>query len=424
MSEQKGSKEKQQPSTKGVPEGKGETSADASATERKGLPAAKSAKTAPEEESTAIENLSTIRKPTGVAKTKPKARFEPTRQATRENDHRTEEEKWEAPEGREEEPPEEVDPAKRPPAPEEQAAAMGKAILKAAKKVLFIDLKLVYVVIAGVILVVWIHSLSYDSGVAEGRRLANKEASFDGADLDPTFSSKLNATLIKMRAGQVDESLEELKNLQTQWPSVVSMNYLVALAALEKGDDELASVKATESIAKRQRVSDSLALLAVIESQKAARRDKFVMGNPVKRAEEYLRRSIAADPANPYPHFELASILRYAGKRDEALAEVRAAQARLSLVDSHLVMDVTAQIMERETMSDAQLPPDVGATDNVQKLVPAAYVAMRRGNFDRAAELLTEASRAMTPAVFGYVINDPALRRYRNEPKLRPFFAR
>ncbi len=333
------------------------------------------------------------------------------------------EEPWEEPAGSAPKSSTEEDPSKKRPAPEEQAAAWGKSAIRAIKKFLFLRIKLVYVLITTGLLAWWIGAACYDSGVSDGRQMADREASFDGVELDPVFAGKLNAALIKLRNGNPTESLEELKQLQTQWPLVVSMNYLVALAALETGDEDLASSKATESIAKRQRVSDSLALLAVIESQKAARRDKFVLGNPVKRAEEYLRRSIAADPANPYPHFELASILRYSGKRQEALDEVRAAMARLSAVDSHLVMDITARIMERETMPDNQLPPDVGTTDNVQKLVPAAYVAMRRGNFDRAAELLNQARQGMTADIFDYVINDPAIRRYRSETKLQPFFA-
>lgn len=420
MSEEKGNEEKPQSSAAGAPGDKKAASESDSGGERKGIPAAKT-KPSDDDAPAKIENLGTVRRPTGSAKAK--AKFAPARPAPKEDEPRREAEEWEEPAGTSPKPAQEEDPENRRPAPEEQAAAFGKSLLRATKKVLFINLKLVYVLAAAIILAVWLHSASYDAGVAEGRHLANKEASFDGVELEPAFAAKLNAALFKMRNGNAAESLEELKALQTQWPSVVSMHYLVALAALENGNEELAASKAEESIAKRQRVSDSLALLAVIESQKAARRDKFVLGNPVKRAEEYLRRSIAADPANPYPHFELASVLRYSGKRAEALEEVRAAMARLSAVDSHLVMDITEQIMERETMPDNQLPADIGTTDNVQKLVPAAYVAMRRGNFDRAVELLSEARKGMTPDVFVYVVNDPALRRFRNEPKIQPFFA-
>jgi len=420
MSEEKGNEEKPQSSAAGAPGDKKATPESDSGGERKGIPAAKT-KPSDDDAPAKIENLGTVRRPTGSAKAK--AKFAPARPAPREEDARSDREEWEEPAGTSPRPAQEEDPESRRAAPEEQAAAFGKSFLRTTKKVLFINLKLVYVLAAAIILAVWLQSASYDAGVIEGRRLANKEASFDGVELDPAFAAKLNAALFKLRNGNAAEGLEELKTLQTQWPSVVSMHYLVALAALENGNEELATSKAEESIAKRQRVSDSLALLAVIESQKAARRDKFVLGNPVKRAEEYLRRSIAADPANPYPHFELASVLRYSGKRAEALEEVRAAMARLSAVDSHLVMDITEQIMERETMPDNQLPADIGTTDNVQKLVPAAYVAMRRGNFDRAVELLSEARQGMTPDIFAYVVNDPALRRFRNEPKIQPFFA-
>ncbi len=420
MSEEKGNDKKQQPSKEGIPERKKTAPDTEEGGERKTLPTSKTIKPTDDDAPAKIETLGSMRKPTGTSKTK--AKFAPARQVLKDEEPKIDEEPWAETSASAAKSDTEGQPELKRPAPEEQTAALAKSFLRSLKKVLFIDLKLVYVLIAAVLLALWLYSVSYDAGVSEGRRLANKEAAFDGVELDPDFSSKLNASLFKLRNGNAEESLKEIRELQTQWPSVVSMNYLVALAALETGDEDLATSKATESIAKRQRVSDSLALLAVIESQKAARRDKFVLGNPVKRAEEYLRRSIAADPANPYPHFELASILRYSGKRQEALEEVRAAMARLSAVDSHLVMDVTARIMESETMPDAQLPPDVGTTDNVQKLVPAAYVAMRRGNFDRAAELLNQARQGMTPDVFAYVVNDPALRRYRNEPKLQPFF--
>ncbi len=269
MSEEKGKEEKQQSCQEGQPEDNKITRESGAGGDRKGLPVTKNTKPADEDAPAKIETLGSVRKPTGTAKTK--AKFAPTRPAPKEDEPKNEEEPWAETSASAAKSDTEGQPELKRPAPEEQTAALAKSFLRSLKKVLFIDLKLVYVVIAAVLLAFWLYSVSYDAGVSEGRRLANKEAAFDGVELDPDFSSKLNASLFKLRNGNAEESLKEIKELQTQWPSVVSMNYLVALAALETGDEDLATSKATESIAKRQRVSDSLALLAVIESQKAAR---------------------------------------------------------------------------------------------------------------------------------------------------------
>ena len=81
------------------------------------------------------------------------------------------------------------------------------------------------------------------------------------------------------------------------------------------------------------------------------------MGVPRLRAEQLLRQACLADAANPYPRFELGTLLRYQGRREEALAQIKGAQARLNPIDSHMIMGITLALMKIEELPVEQLPP-------------------------------------------------------------------
>jgi len=263
---------------------------------------------------------------------------------------------------------------------------------------------------------------SYQRGVANGLQLAEDAATRSKMEVSPEVAKELNEALFQLRKGEVADALKRLQKLEELPHGVASLSYLVALAAMQNGDITLAERKVSETIAKRERISDALALQSVLETQKAADPSMTSMGDPKMRSEALLRQAMIADGANPYPHFELATLLRYQGKTEEAKAEIRAAQARLNPIDSHLVMEVTLAFMEIEETPVGDLPSEVPASADAARLFPAAYSAMRRGDFDLAASLLRRCQDALSIDAFDYLVNDPALRRYVDRPELRPFF--
>lgn len=278
-------------------------------------------------------------------------------------------------------------------------------------------------VLFGLPVLVGFWSLAHRTGVAAGVRKANRAAEMEGMQLPPEISRQLNAALLNLREGDSELAEKELSALDEGETKYPALSFLTAVAAMQNGNIELAERKVKESIIKRERISDALALQSVIETQKAADRSRWKsLGDPQKRAENLLRQAILADAANPYPHFELATLLRYQGRRDEAMEEIQAARSRLNPVDSHLLMDVTLALLKIEELPDDRVPRDPPQSDDVRKLFPAAYGAMRLGEFSRAAELLQKCRHALSSDLFDYLVNDPLIRRYADREQLKPFY--
>jgi len=262
----------------------------------------------------------------------------------------------------------------------------------------------------------------YASGLSAGMNEAKKIASRGETPWPAEVAAELDLAMIELRDDQADAALTRLQKVESANPAVSSLAYLVALAALQSGDIDLAEQKANESIDKQERISDSLALLAVLASQKAGDATRPQMGVPRLRAEQLLRQACLADAANPYPRFELGTLLRYQGRREEAIAEIKGAQARLNPIDSHMIMGITLELMRLETLPVEQLPPAEASSDDVRKVFPAAYAAMRRGDFPQAAALLQKCRESLPADVFDYLIFDPVILKYRDQPELKVFF--
>lgn len=263
---------------------------------------------------------------------------------------------------------------------------------------------------------------AYAFGQAKGRAIERAAHERVPQKYSAEQMAVLNAALEKLREGSSTAAVTMLSDLKGQGGAIPSISYLLALAALQDGNTSLASTEAEKSISLKERVSDSLALLAVLETQKASDRTQMAMVDPRRRAEALLREAMAVDPANPYPHFELATLLRYQGNRQEALKEIEAAKARLNPMDSHLVMDITSRLLRLESLAAVDLPPQKPPTNDPRELLPAAYAAMKRGDFEQAADLLRKTQSVMDRELFIYLINDPAMRRYAREPKLSEFY--
>jgi tetratricopeptide (TPR) repeat protein len=264
--------------------------------------------------------------------------------------------------------------------------------------------------------------IGYERGLVEGRRLADEAATKEKIALPEDVSGELDEALSALRSGDAERALKSLRKLEEIPKGYSSLTYLVALAAMQNGDIDLADQKVKETIAKRERVSDALALASVLVTQKAADLSRSRMGDPRVRSEALLRQAAMADAANPYPRFELATLLRYQGQLKEAAAEVRAAQARLNPMDSHVVMDVTLQLIELEQSPDDKLPALEPQTDDVRKLLPFAYAAMRRGEYSQAVAILEKCRTLLAPDLFDYLVNDPAFRRFARQEELKGIY--
>lgn len=262
----------------------------------------------------------------------------------------------------------------------------------------------------------------YDLGVERGQALGDEAAAMGGMQLPPAISTALNDALFDLRKGDSKSAVRKLQVLEKTPPGYPSVTYLIALAAMQDGDISLSEQKIKDSIGKRERISDSLGLQAVLETQKAHDPSRAKLVDPRRRAELLLRQAIIADAANPYPHFELATLLRYRGERDEALQEIQAAQARLNPVDSHTIMELTSSIMQLESLPKYKLPTTPPDSDDIRKLFPAAYAAMRLGDFPTAVTLLRKCRKLSSPDIFDYAVNDPAIRKYSHQPELAEFF--
>ncbi|MFZ4588893.1 MAG: hypothetical protein ACOYNG_07915 [Terrimicrobiaceae bacterium] len=232
-------------------------------------------------------------------------------------------------------------------------------------------------------------------------------------------SRRLEEALVQLRDGKPAEAFQALSQLERENSTIPSLTYFAALAALQSGDNQSAISKADASIAKRERIADSLALKAVVESQKPR---SGAFADPAALAQGFLEQAAMIEPGNPAPLLELASILRYRAKNDEALELLRAARNRLNPVDSHAVVDTTIRLLELQALDDTSLPAPGDPGNSTAGLFASAYLAMRTADFAAAASTLDTAKKNLPPDLFLYLVNDPALRRYADQPALAGFF--
>jgi len=235
-------------------------------------------------------------------------------------------------------------------------------------------------------------------------------------------AAAMNQAVAGLRSGKAEASYTTLKNLRAKFPQVASLSYLTALSALETGRYVAAETHVRDSIKAGQRVSDSLALLAMLESRKSAAA-KQKPGVTSLAEEELLRAAITADAANPYPHIELANRLRVQGRTEEARAELEAAQALLTPLDSHLVVDLSLAVMKVDQTPDGEIAAPAVTNGDVRTIFPAAYAAMRKGDMTLAGSLLEQCRELLPADLFHYVMSDPAVRKFANHAELRGFYA-
>ncbi len=248
------------------------------------------------------------------------------------------------------------------------------------------------------------------TGFARGKREAQVEVEKlrPPEILSPELEARIDAAFAQLRTGSPAAALDMFSVLRKEHPGLPTISYLVALSALQAGFEHAAREAALESIEKGERVSDAKALLANISKP----------GD----GERLLKEALAADPANPYPHVDLAGRLRNKGDAAGSLRHLRGARLRLLPIEAASVVEVSELLTQLEMQPDAELPSVPTGATRLLRRWSEAYLHLRRGRFEEAAAIFDELRAEYSPDVYDYVINDPAIKLFASEPVLRPLF--
>lgn len=225
---------------------------------------------------------------------------------------------------------------------------------------------------------------------------------------------ELNEALSLIESGEAPKALQKIQTLSAKHPDVSSLDYLTALAALQAGDIKTAQEKASVSITKNEKVSDSLVLLSMTESGAGAG-GKSSLRDPKIVRESLLRDAVDADVSNPFPMIELASYLRSQKRDDEALDLLRAANARLHPIDTHVVVQTSIQLMKLQQTPDEELPAAC-SEGSITEIFASVYISLRKKDYNQASLVLEKGRRQASPDLFAYLINDPVFKPFREEP--------
>lgn len=259
------------------------------------------------------------------------------------------------------------------------------------------------------------------AGGDDGKRAdAQMAVTNEHAEVRSGFTDSVDQALSSL-SSDPKGSLEKLLPLETERPDVASLTYLVALAAIRGGDDDLAEKKIAETIAKNERVSDALALQALVELHHQKNESYVVLGSTAVRYESLLRQAILADSANPVPYLRLGLFMWEQKRNGEALQYLRSARLRLNATDSFIMADICLALLKLEDTPDAELPAETGKHGPVA-LFSSAYVAAQKKDFTGAAEILSGCREAVPPAVFSSVLSTPVFRNFSAQPELAAFY--
>ena len=230
----------------------------------------------------------------------------------------------------------------------------------------------------------------------------------------PQFVKELNEALALIESGESSQALQKIQALSVKHPDVSSLDYLAALAAIQAGDLKTAQERASLSITKNQKVSDSLVLLSMTETSAGAS-GKSSLRDPKIVREALLREAVNADIANPFPMIELASFLRAQKRDEEAFDLLRAANVRLHPIDTHVVVQTSIQLMKLQQMPDDELP-SASSEGSITEIFSSVYISLRKKDYNQAAIALEKGRQQATPDLFAYLINDPVFKPFLSEP--------
>ena len=267
--------------------------------------------------------------------------------------------------------------------------------------------------ILGVLLAFKVGESRSTNSTAGGQKASTPAAVPLPSSLSPQeYLPALDIALELLHNGKSLQALDFMNKLMAAHPDAPSLEYATAIAAFQAGFPKEADRLADVSIKKGIRVPDSWILKATIASSQSE--------GAAAKQESLLRAAIAADPMNPDGFIELASLLRYLGKNAEASAMLSSAALRIDASNAQAVVE-TLQAILAVDLSDKMVPVSepIGIPS---KDIPNAYSEMKRGNFANAAVILRYARDHMSPQLFGYLVNDPSLKKFSTRPELKEFY--
>jgi len=275
---------------------------------------------------------------------------------------------------------------------------------------------LVLVVLIAVCLIAW---LSYHQGYSAAQNRINEQRLEMPVAIPPEFEKAIDSAFVAYSDGKASEAVAQLETVYRKNQTIPSTSYLIALMAIQSGDLKLALQKVDDSIGRGEKLSDSYALKAAIEMEMGG---KGGMGDPRVRAESLLRSAMAADVSNARPYIELASLLRFQGRNEEARKLFEEAALRLNPVEGPSLVNTSLALLDLQQTSDAKLPSNVNPDKDTPTLISAAYIAMRRNDIPAVRALLAKARERLSPALYNYLMNDPAIRAFSKNPQISELF--
>ena len=262
----------------------------------------------------------------------------------------------------------------------------------------------------------------YSLGHRIGRSTGGGEVVKLKTELTPETQQSFDKILLDIQEGRGKEALEGIKLLQVSDPDVPSLSLTAANASVLANELESAQAYIAASIKDRELVSDALTLQALMEALVLRQKDYKKMGDPKVRLESLLRQAIAADPTNPRPFLELATMYRLLNRSDEALALLKSAKLRLSVPTDTLVADVALALLQLQMLSDENLPELSNETTlEVRSLFSNAYTAMRLGKTEIANARLSQAREILPANLFSRLVKDLAFSAYSNDDAYAEF---
>ena len=261
--------------------------------------------------------------------------------------------------------------------------------------------------------------LAYHQGYWAAENRINEQRLEPPVAIPAEFEKAIDSVFFTYSQGNASEAVARLEGVNRKNQTIPSISYLIALMATQSGDLNLALQKVDESIAKGEKLSDSLALKAAIEMEMGG---KVGMGDPKVRAESLLRSAMAADISNLRPYIELASLLRFQGRNDEARQLFEAASVRMNPVEGQALVDTSLSLLNLQETPDDKLPVNLDSDKDPRSLVSAAYIAMRKDDIPAVKSLLARARERLSPALYNYLMNDPAIRVFSKNPQMSGLF--
>jgi tetratricopeptide (TPR) repeat protein len=272
------------------------------------------------------------------------------------------------------------------------------------------------VILAATCLTAW---LAYDQGyLAAQNHISQLRLELPTA-IPLEFEKAIDSAFAAYSDGNASEATTQLEMVYRKNQTIPSTCYLLALTAIQSGDLKLALQKVDESIAKGEKVSDSFALKAAIEMEMGGRGG---LGDPKVVAESLLRSAMAADISNPRPYIELASLLRFQGRNEEARKLFEGASLRLNPVEGHALVNASLALLDLQQTPDDKLPSGLNPDKDTQSLISAAYVAMRQNDIPTVKSLLATGREKLSVPLYNYLINDPAMKTFSKNPQLSGLF--